>query len=57
MTTPHRIHRSDTPILSPDTAERIRRYEMRHTPGEFIRLFCNWNIRPWPYTKNEEGNR
>ena len=38
-------------------AERTRRYEARHTPAEFIKLYCAWNIRPWPYIKNEEGNR
>lgn len=50
FTTPaKRTKKSDQPILTKDTDERIRRYEMRHSPEAFIRLYCNWNIRPWPY--------
>ena len=55
MTPTARPYRHPSPILSPDTAERIRRYEMRHTWEEFKKLYCNWNIRPWPYLR-EEGN-
>ena len=51
MTSNKRSYRQPVPILSPDTAERMARYEMRHTPEEFIRLFCNWNITQWPYVR------
>ena len=46
-----RVKKSDCPIKERvviTTDERTRRYEMRHTPAEFIKLYCNWDITPWP---------